>query len=139
MKIVMDTNVLVSGVLSPYGTCGEILRLVVSQSPILCVDARILLEYEVVLQRPRFKIDPTRLLTLLASLEDFSEIYSPSPLQKTLPDPGDQAFIETAHAAGADVLITGNIKHFPKSLRHGVTVMTAREFMDAWRAGQFSR
>ena len=41
MRIVLDTNVLVSGLLTPFGTCGDVVRMLTSGSFTLCVDARI--------------------------------------------------------------------------------------------------
>lgn len=55
MNIVLDTNVLVAGLLSPFGTCGEIVRMVSSGELRLSFDARIFTEYEEVLNRPKFK------------------------------------------------------------------------------------
>ena len=43
MNIVLDTNVLVAGLLSPFGPCGEIVRMVSSGALTLAFDARILL------------------------------------------------------------------------------------------------
>ena len=60
MKIVLDTNVLVSGLLTPFGTCGAIVRMLTSDEFTLCVDSRILVEYDEVLHRPRFNIDPQK-------------------------------------------------------------------------------
>ena len=57
MKIVLDTNVLISGLLTPFGVCGEIVRMLTSNVLTLCADSRILFEYEDLLRRPRFAID----------------------------------------------------------------------------------
>ena len=46
MRVVLDTNVVVSGLISPGGTCGQILRLVVEGVLRPCWDERILAEYE---------------------------------------------------------------------------------------------
>lgn len=54
MRIVLDTNVLVSGLLNPYGAPGQIARMVATGEISLCFDARILGEYRDVLVRPRF-------------------------------------------------------------------------------------
>ncbi|HXL73081.1 MAG TPA: putative toxin-antitoxin system toxin component, PIN family, partial [bacterium] len=54
MIVVLDTNVLVSGLLSPYGPPGEIVRMVSSRALSLCFDARIISEYAEVLTRPKF-------------------------------------------------------------------------------------
>ncbi|MBE0618826.1 MAG: putative toxin-antitoxin system toxin component, PIN family, partial [Proteobacteria bacterium] len=58
MIIVLDTNVLVAGLLSPFGPPGQIARMVSSEDLHLCVDARILSEYAEVLRRPRFGFAP---------------------------------------------------------------------------------
>ena len=54
MRIVLDTNVLVSGFLSPHGPPGAILRSILAASITLCLDERILTEYRDVLTRGRF-------------------------------------------------------------------------------------
>ena len=45
MKIVLDTNVLVAGLLTPFGSSGEIVRMAFSGGHLLYIDARILSEY----------------------------------------------------------------------------------------------
>ena len=130
MRVVMDTNVLVSGLLTPFGLCGRIISLLTSGSITLCVDARILIEYEEVLKRPRFKFDPVLVETLLDFIEGTAEFYSPEPLQKALPDLDDNAFLEVALSAGCICLVTGNLKHYPESLRCGVKVLSPREFIE---------
>lgn len=57
MIIVLDTNVLVSGLLTPFGSSGEIVRMITSGKLILEYDSRILIEYEEVLNRPKFHFD----------------------------------------------------------------------------------
>jgi len=46
MDIVLDTNVLIAGLLSPFGAYGEIVRMVSSGELSLSFDARILSEYQ---------------------------------------------------------------------------------------------
>ena len=55
MKIVLDTNVLVAGLLSPFGPCAQIVRMVSSGDLTLYFDARILSEYSEVLRRSKFR------------------------------------------------------------------------------------
>lgn len=57
MKVVVDTNVLVSGLLSPFGPPGEIVRMIAGGSLYLCFDARILTGYTDVLKQPTFQFD----------------------------------------------------------------------------------
>ena len=53
MNIVLDTNVLVSGLLAPFGSSGEIIHMILAGKLVLSLDARILLEYQEVLHRLR--------------------------------------------------------------------------------------
>lgn len=126
----MDTNVLVSGLLTPFGLCGRIISLVTSGDLRLCVDARILVEYEEVLKRPKFKIDPVLIETLLDFIESTAEAYSTALLKKSLPDPDDNMFLEVAIASQSAYLTTGNLKHFPKKLCCGVNVISPRDLIE---------
>jgi uncharacterized protein len=134
LRVVLDTNVLVSGLLSPYGPPGEIARLVSSGSVVLCLDARILAEYEAVLSRPRFAFDPDAVAALLDYIDFRGEVVAAPPLAKRLPDPDDEPFLEVAVASRADCLITGNVRHFPAPGRAGATVLTPAEFLEVYRS-----
>ena len=127
----MDTNVLVSGLLTPFGVCGDVVRMLTSGDLLLCVDSRILSEYESVLRRPRFKMDPRMINVLMEYIESTSEPHGSRPLSQSLPDEDDSQFLEVAISADADCLVTGNLKHFPPKLRCNVTVLSPREFLDA--------
>jgi predicted nucleic acid-binding protein len=54
MRVVVDTNVLVSGVINPHGTPGRVVDSIVSQAFAVLFDDRILSEYRDVLLRPMF-------------------------------------------------------------------------------------
>ena len=131
MRIVMDTNVLVSGMLTPFGVSGEIVRMLTSSNITLCVDSRILFEYEDVLRRSHFQIEQNMIDIVLEYIEHTSEACSTTPLSKSLPDPDDNQFLEVAISANVDYLVTGNLKHFPSRFRCGVAVLSPREFIDA--------
>ncbi|MCL5270041.1 MAG: putative toxin-antitoxin system toxin component, PIN family [bacterium] len=133
MRIVLDTNVLVSGLLKPYGTCGEIVRLLTSGEIVLCLDARILIEYEDVFRRPAFGIDPAKIDIVMEYFANAAEKCAGTPLSADLPDPDDNAFLEVAFAARADYLVTGNLKHFPARCRAGVRVLSPAAFIDVVR------
>jgi len=133
LRIVLDTNVLVSGLLAPFGPPGEIIRLCAAGEPRLCFDTRLLAEYREVLERPRFGFDTDDVETLLAQLEGVGDLVVAPPLSARLPDRDDEAFPEVAIASGADHLVTGNAKHFPRSHRSGVSVLSPRAFLDVLR------
>jgi len=133
LRIVLDTNVLVSGLLSEAGPPGRIVSLIPENVFVPCFDARILEEYRDVLLRPHLGIAPARVERLLADLEEEGEAVVGRPLPHRLPDPADEPFLEVAIAAGAEFLVTGNLRDFPARLRHGVAVVSPRDFLDFLR------
>ena len=134
MRVVIDTNVLVSGLLRPYGPPGRVVRLTAAGELVPCYDARVLLEYGEVLGRKRFGFHPERVETLLAHIAAGGvRVRGVTPLAIPLPDPDDEIFLEVAIAGAAEVLVTGNLKHFPEPARAGVTVLAPAELVDLLR------
>jgi putative PIN family toxin of toxin-antitoxin system len=135
LKIVLDTNVLVSGILSPNGSPAAVLRALLTERVRLCFDERIVSEYRDVLTRTKFSFDRELVDELISFLESAGSPTLAAPLAVTLPDPWDQMFIEVAVSSQADFLVTGNLKHFPDETRAGVKVVSPRAFLDALLAG----
>lgn len=129
MRIVLDTNVLVSGLLNSYGACGGILGLLLEGRVTVCADARILMEYGDVLRRPELSIDPVRATAVLDFIAGVAEMHVGTALRNPMPDPDDAAFLEVALAAGVDALVTGNLRHFPARSRAGVSVLSPADFL----------
>jgi len=130
--IVLDTNVLVSGLLRPHSKPATILRLVATGALRVAYDERILAEYREVLARPKFPFSPEQIRDLLDQIEAEGEVVTALPLSLSLPDPDDLPFLEVAVAAHADGLVTGNTRHYPARSRHGVTVLDPAAFLDRW-------
>jgi len=133
MRIVLDTNVLVSGLLQPLGPSGQIVRLVSSGELALCHDPRILVEYREVLFREKFRFDPERVLALLEEIMAGGIPVAARPLAIRLPDPDDEPFLEVALTGQVQSLVTGNVKHYPTEARHGVEVLPPRIFIEIYR------
>jgi len=129
MNIVLDTNVLVAGLLSPFGPCGEIVRMLSSGDITLSFDARILTEYEEVLARPKFMFEKDKVSLLLDHIVCRGRTVASSPLLQSLPDRDDEAFLEVAIAAHVACLVTGNKVHFPSEPLQGVTVFSPSDFL----------
>jgi putative PIN family toxin of toxin-antitoxin system len=129
MKIVLDTNVLVAGLLSPFGPCGQIVRMVSSGELVLCLDARILSEYHDVLRRPKFRFEQDKVAALMDYIEYRGQIVTSSPLSRSLPDPDDEPFLEIALSSDAEYLITGNHAHYPLYLCKGARVLSPADFL----------
>ncbi len=133
MKAVLDTNILVSGLIKPSGPSGTVIQMAVAGRFQVCYDARILLEYHLVLARPKFAFDPAETARLLAVLETKGLLGSSLPLKKRLPDPTDEAFAEVALGSKTDYLVTGNKKDFPHGSAGKTRIVSPSEFLEIWR------
>jgi len=111
--VVIDTNVLVSALLTPKGTSAKAVGLVSAGILILCYNAQIMSEYQTVLYRPKFHYDETTVLQLLTLIQDVGVQIDAKSSTIDLPDESDRKFYDAAKTANA-YLATGNIKHFPK-------------------------
>jgi putative PIN family toxin of toxin-antitoxin system len=134
VRIVLDTNVLVSAMLTAGGTPDMVVQFVLHGELRLLLDSRIMAEYDEVTARPRFGFDPAERRFLLDTLTAISEPIVALPLKLTLPDPDDRVFVEVAVAGAADAIVTGNVAHFkPRSGAIVVKVLTARQVVDRMR------
>lgn len=132
MRIVVDTNVLVSGLLTPHGPPGRIVDGLLLGELVAVFDDRILREYALVLARPRFRFDPAHVAAVLEYLERDGEPVVVPPLAVELPDPSDHAFLEVAWHADVSALITGNLRHFPTETCGAVRVEAPGPFVQRW-------
>ncbi|MDR1824904.1 MAG: PIN domain-containing protein [Bifidobacteriaceae bacterium] len=116
MHAVLDTNVVVSALLSPYGTCARVWAAVLAGRLQVCYDARILAEYRGVLGRTELSLDPVAVGQVLRFIERTGQPCVPPPLPPLAPDPDDTPFWEVAIHTDA-LVITGNRRHFPAAGR----------------------
>lgn len=131
MLIVLDTNVLVSGLISPFGAPARVLDQIVLGTIQVVFDDRIMDEYREVLSRPVFGFSPANIRALLDHIELNGIHVIPEPLpDDEAPDPGDLPFAEVAVDARADCLVTGNLKHFEFLERRNIPVLAPSEFME---------
>jgi putative PIN family toxin of toxin-antitoxin system len=131
--VVVDTNVIVSGLLSPAGPPARVVDLITTARLTVLHDDRILAEYREVLSRPRFPFDPFEVTALVDVVAADGELVVPPPLTIELPDPKDLPFLEVAVAGHAAALITGNERHFvPRSGRHPIRTCKPAEFLQIW-------
>ena len=134
LRIVLDTNVLVSALMGGGGPPDEVVQLVLRHEALLLIDSRIIAEYDEVTARPKFSFTKERRFEVLDALIAIAEPVIASPLRLSLPDPDDRLFIEVAVAGAADYIITGNARHFaPLPVSLNVQVRTPRQLMDELR------
>jgi putative PIN family toxin of toxin-antitoxin system len=133
MRIVLDTNVLVSGLLSAAGPPAWIVEAVLTGDLELALNMAIREEYEQVLRRPEFRFPVSQVETLLSVVDRFGLwVAAVPPWPVVLPDPDDEPFLGVAAATGS-VLVTGNLRHFPTGSRRGVSVLTPRQLVERLR------
>ena len=123
-RVVLDTNVFVSALLSPSGNPAKIYRMFLSGALDLVVNTDILAEYEDVLFRPRLQLPAIDVKTVLDVIRRYAETVRPLPGTDAMIDEDDRVFYDTAKSAGA-YLITGNIKHYPQE----AFILTPTEFL----------
>lgn len=123
---VIDTNVVVSGLFTPDGKPAQIMDAIIAGRIQLVYDARILAEYRDILKRPRLKLNPCLIKAFLDGLRG-QHLVTPHRINTTAPDPDDLIFIEAALASRDQTIITGDLAHFPRRIRHGVHVLTPAE------------
>lgn len=125
----LDTNILVSAALTPGGAPARILEMVSDGALDLCASPEILSEYREVLARKKFGLSSATAMAIVERLHGLATIVEPSRRLFRCGDPGDDKFLDCAAACGADYLVTGNTRHFPKSLR-GLSTVSPRRFLD---------
>jgi len=132
LKFVVDTNVLVSALIRSEGIPARILDLILSGQVQIILDHRIYAEYQDVLLRPEFGFAPEPVDNVLDFLLQYGERVYTISTSMVLPDAYDGKFLEVAIDGSAEFLVTGNLKHFPARQRHGVRVVSPREWWDQW-------
>jgi putative PIN family toxin of toxin-antitoxin system len=129
IRVVLDTNIVVSALLRSGGLPEAVFNLAVKRSAQLYISEPILAEYEEVLRRPRLDIHPDNVTKALARIREAGLLVAPATPVTATSDPDDNIFLECAQAASARYLVTGNRRDFPDEWE-GTKVVTAREFLE---------
>jgi uncharacterized protein len=128
LRLVIDTNVLVSVAIKPTGLQRTVFLIAISKPARLYVSLPILEEYNEVLARPELRVRKGLRLQLLQLVKNHSHTVAPARRLDVTLDPADNMFLECADAARGDYLVTGNQKHFPRFWKQ-TKVVTSREFV----------
>jgi putative PIN family toxin of toxin-antitoxin system len=129
LRLVIDTNVVVSAGLKPDGLERTVFLLATTKPARWYVTNAIMEEYAVVLARPELKIRKSLRLQFIQLLKNHAYSITPSQLPQITADPDDNIFLECADAARADYLVTGNLRHFPRFWKK-TKIIDSREFLD---------
>ena len=130
MRVVLDTNVLVSAFRSREGVAFRLVSLLREGQFEICVSVPLVLEYEAVLHRAtdlggKEILSVIRFLCSVAHRQKVFFLWRPS-----LPDPKDDMVLELAVASRAKYIVTFNGKHFAAAGRFGIQVVTPKAFLD---------
>jgi uncharacterized protein len=128
LRLVIDTNVVVSAALKPESLQRTTFLLAITKPARLYVSQPILEEYADVLYRPELKIRKGLRRQFLQLIKNRSNLVAPSRRLEVSRDPDDNRFLECADAARADYLVTGNLRHFPRFWKK-TKIITPREFI----------
>jgi uncharacterized protein len=127
--VVLDTNIIVSAGIKPGNAPAKLVMDWVLEGQIQVVTSPWgVSEYREVVRRTKFRrygFPPDWLEFLI---EESLRLPDPATWAKRGPDPKDMPFLALAHMAGA-WLVTGNLKHFPETVRNGVTVLSPSEYL----------
>lgn len=129
IRVVLDTNIIVSALLQPLGPSARIFMMALSDLIQLCMSGSVYAEYEEVISRPRFKRSPEIIAGALQAIRGKGLWVRPAEKLRVCLDPDDDMFLECAQAAHADYLVTGNLKHFPITWQE-TRVVTPRWLLD---------
>lgn len=114
-RVVFDTNLLYSAILKTGSVPAKVVDLVAAGAIIPCVSDAVLNECRAVLYRKDLDLNDGRRRELLGSFIGLSlHVAPPENLAICRHEP-DNRFLECAEAAVATYLVTGNIRHFPRS------------------------
>jgi len=136
MRIVVDTNVLLSALINPQGPPAKLIDAWRSQRCTLITSAEQLIELGGVARRPALRdlIIPARVGAFINDLRELAEVYARLPKVDRSIDPSDNFLLAMAEAGTADYLVSGDKRHVLALNSHGRThIVTARQMLTILR------
>jgi len=135
LRVVLDTNVLVSGLLSSGGICNQIIRRWVNGEFILCICKETIEELEKVVRYPniakRHKLSEDEMRHYIEYLEEFAlKVNITEIIDVIKADRSDNIFPACALESGADYIVSGNYHLLDLKLYKSTKIITPRKFYD---------
>ena len=124
-RVVLDTNVLVSALMSPLGKPARIFKMFFTGTLDLVYSESIMLEYVDVLHRPHLRISAEDADKVLSAIKLHGEHVESTLSTFPMTDEDDRAFYDAANNSDA-YLITGNVRHYPNES----FILTPTEFLE---------
>jgi len=128
IRVVYDTNIVVSAALKPGSIPAFLLALALAQQVRLCLSPLIWEEYRTVLKRPKFGLSAQAVERLLQEMHHTALLVHPAQQLHMVPHEPDNRFLECTQEAHEAYLVTGNTRHFPSSEFQGVRILGPAAF-----------
>jgi uncharacterized protein len=138
LRLVLDTNVVLSALLSPRGLPRTVLTIATTRPARLYLSLEILAEYKEVLSRPELGIRLGLRNQFLQQVRNRANLVRATIRRGVTSDPDDNIFTDCADAARADYLVTGNLRHFPRFWKQ-TKIVSSREILELVAPHLFSR
>ncbi|MBU3077837.1 putative toxin-antitoxin system toxin component, PIN family [Sphingomonas quercus] len=133
MRVILDTNILLSALLSPSGTPARLLDAWIDRRFILVSHALQLDEIREVSRREKIRtlIRPAEAGRLVNRIAAVAEMPERLPATRCSPDPRDDFLLALSEAAQAEFLATGDKSDLLDLVSHGTTrIVTAKALAD---------
>jgi uncharacterized protein len=140
MKVVLDTNLLISAFITPNGEPAQVVKLLQTEDFYLLLSANVLTELERVIQYPKlrklYQYTDEQIATFLEGLRRVAVwVEETEPLSVVQNDESDNRFLELAVAGNARYIITGDKRHLLKIRRYqSIEIVSPIEFLTLIRA-----
>lgn len=135
-KVVIDTNVIVSALITTGYPNQIISELVLSGKINIQLSNDTFAEYVEVLGRPKFSKYPSFVFNaelVLSRIEEIAEMIKPTSRIDLIADEADNRFVELAVSSNADFLITGNFRDFTFEEIEGVKVVSPEMYWNKYK------
>ena len=133
MRLILDTNVIVSANIQKGYPYFIVDRVFADPSLQLCISGPIFAEYVEVLSRQKFTRFPdfhTRAQTMLSDIEMYATKFSPAAKINLITDDPDNRLLELAETCGADYIVTGNTNDFTMAEYKSTKIVSPKEFFE---------
>ncbi len=131
IRAVIDTNVFVSGIMSPKGPTAKIIELIYENRIIPVITPEIYDEIGRVLKYPKLKLQPHSVEKVLVFLKFKSVKHKKIHEDLSGIPEDDKKFAAVAIGSGTGIIITGNLRHF-KTISNLMKVITPSEFLQRY-------
>lgn len=130
MKVVFDTNILISALVFPGGRGEAALQCIIEERDELVVSKPLIDELLAVLAR-KFAYEAEELAHVAVFISELGDMVYPRMRLKVVTDEPDNRILECAIAGGADVLVTGDRELLRLGECQGIQIVALKDYLDS--------